>query len=345
MNPVTRAAMGVHYTLFKNIVRLFVTDPVSLDRLAIPMGKIRRRVGYIGSNRSPKRYLDAIQEALPEIGKEDTERVLGEFWLDHQRKFLSLFLVPRLTPRNVGDWVEFQGLEHLDEALQAGKGALLPYPHFGNERIHHVSIALKGYPMSVVSSEYVDYASASRAAKLDPVRKIHHVGFRGDSPRWMIQWLKKNGVLQIASTAEAGTKGIWVQILDKRLFLSSGWIRLAALTGARIVPSLIRHRPGDRHLLQVYPSFEIPSSVNSVEDMIGVARKFFDILEPEFRRHPGEIDWMTWLARCDESDQASNPSGGSNHNHDDKSMDLGSHHRFAVSGDRASAVGTQKPLA
>jgi lauroyl/myristoyl acyltransferase len=123
----------------------------------------------------------------------------------------------------------------------------------------------------------------------------------------MIQWLQKNGVLQIASTAESGTKGIWVRVLGKELYLSSGWIRLAALTGARIVPSLIHHRPGDRHLLQMYRSFEVPSSINSSEEMIEVARKFFEILEPEFRRYPGEIDWMTWLARCDESDRVPNP--------------------------------------
>jgi KDO2-lipid IV(A) lauroyltransferase len=192
-------------------------------------------------------------------------------------------------------------LEHLDAALEAGKGVILPYPHFGNERIHHISLALKGYRMSVVSSEYQDYAKASRAAKLDPVRRIHHIGFRGESPRWMIEWLAGNGVIQIASTAEAGNKGIWVQLMGKRLFLPSGWIRLAALSGAVVVPSLIHYRPGDRHLLQVYPGFPVPASVHSEEDLTKIASNFFHILEPEFYHHPGDIDWMTWLVRCEES--------------------------------------------
>jgi len=335
--------MGVHYTIFKNVVRWAVADPVSLDRLAKPLGMIRRRIGYIGRNRSPKRYLDAIQEASPGTSRSDADGILSEFWLNHQRKFLSLFLVPRLMPDNIQDWVEFRGLEHLDEALKAGKGALLPYPHFGDERIHHISIALRGYPLSVVSSDYADYASASRAAKLDPVRKIHPVGFRGDSPRWMIQWLRKNGILQIASTAESGTKGIWVRVLGKELYLPSGWIRLAALTGARIVPSLIRHRSGDRHLLQMYAPFVIPSSVKSSEEMIEVARRFFDILEPEFRRYPGEIDWMTWLARCDESDRISHPIPGSD-NYEVKPVDRGRHHHSGLPADHAASVGSQKPV-
>jgi KDO2-lipid IV(A) lauroyltransferase len=305
MNPLIRAAMGAYYTIFRTVFRTCITDPKGLDRLARPLGKMRRKIGYIGPNRSPERYLNAIQEALPDISPIVAANILNRFWLNHQRKFLSLFLVERLTPYNIDWWVEFQGLEHLDKALEAGKGVILPYPHFGNERIHHVGIALKGYRLSVVSSEYADYAAASRAAKLDPVRRIHHVGFRGTSPRWMVEWLEKNGVLQIASTAEAGAKGIIIQLLGRKLLLSSGWIRLAARTGAMIIPSLIRHRPGDRHLLKVYPSFQVDPSTKSQEETTEVAAKFFRLLEPEFRTHPGELDWMTWLVRCEETDSFS----------------------------------------
>jgi lauroyl/myristoyl acyltransferase len=303
VNPLTRAAMAVYYLTFQVVVRAAIHEPKGIDRLATPLGKIRRRIGYIGPNRSPRRYLDAIREALPNLSDSEAEEVLKTFWLNHQRKFLSLFLVPRLSSSNIDQWVEFQGLEHLDKALEAGKGVILPYPHFGNERIHHVSLALKGYHMSVVSSEYQDYAKASRAAKLDPVRRVHHVGFRGESPRWMMQWLKDNGVIQIASTAEAGSKGLWVGILKRKLYLPSGWIRLAAVTGAWVIPSLIHHRPNDRHLLQIYPGFQVPSSVRSTDDLTEVASNFFHILEPEFYKEPGDIDWMTWLVRCEESDQ------------------------------------------
>jgi lauroyl/myristoyl acyltransferase len=344
MNPLTRTAMGVYYTIFKGFFEIAVHSPRSLDRLAKPLGKIRRHVGYIGPNRSPEIYLKAILEALSDIDSSEAEEILSTFWLNHQRKFLSLFLVPRLTPDNIEDWVEFRGLEHLDEALKAGRGALLPYPHFGDERIHHVAIALRGYKLSVVSSEYADYAAASRAAKLDPVRRIHHVGFRGGSPRWMVDWLKDNGVLQIASTAEAGTKGIWVKVLDRKLYLSSGWIRLAARTGAKVVPSLIQHRPGDRHLLQVYPAFNVDPSVKSLEDMTTTAQRFFGILEPEFRRRPGEIDWMTWLVRCEESDLASTPNLTTGNHHENEPLDLSRYHHPGNSGNPPASVGAEEPV-
>ncbi len=345
MNPLTRAAMGAYYTIFRTLFRMLVSDPKSLDRLARPLGKIRRRIGYIGPNRSPERYLNAIQEALPDINLSEATTVLNTFWLNHQRKFLSLFLVERLTPDNIDRWVEFQGLEHLDKALETGKGVILPYPHFGNERIHHVGIALKGYRLSVVSSEYADYAAASRTAKLDPVRRIHHVGFRGDSPRWMIEWLKNNGVLQIASTAEAGAKGITLPLLGRELLLSSGWIRLAARTGALIIPSLIRHRPGDRHLLKVYPSFEVDPSTKSREDITAVAARFFRLLEPEFRTHPGELDWMTWLVRCEETGTIFQSMTKPESTHANQPLAVGSHHHRGNSDNPASSAAAEKPVA
>ncbi len=344
MNPLTRAAMGAYYTLFRTVFRIGITDPKGLDRLALPLGKIRRRIGYIGPNRSPERYLNAIQEALPDISQSQATTILNTFWLNHQRKFLSLFLVERLTPDNIDRWVEFQGLEHLDRALETGKGVILPYPHFGNERIHHVGIALKGYRLSVVSSEYVDYAAASRTAKLDPVRRIHHVGFRGGSPRWMVEWLKNNGVLQIASTAEAGAKGITLPLLGRELLLSSGWIRLAARTGALIVPSLIRHRSGDRHLLKIYPSFEVDPSTRSQEDLTAVAARLFRLLEPEFLTHPGELDWMTWLVRCEETDSISQPMTKRESNHANQPLAGGSHHHRPDVDNPTSAAAAKKPV-
>lgn len=336
MNPLIRAAMGAYYTLFRAVFRICITDPNGLDRLARPLGKIRRRIGYIGPNRSPERYLHAIREALPNISQSQANDILNAFWLNHQRKFLSLFLVERLTSNNIDQWVEFQGLEHLDKALENGKGVILPYPHFGNERIHHVGIALKGFKLSVVSSEYADYAAASRAAKLDPVRRIHHVGFRGDSPRWMVDWLKNNGVLQIASTAEAGPKGIILPLLGRKLLLSSGWIRLAARTGAMIIPSLIRHRSKDRHLLKIYPSFEVDPTTKFQQDITEVATRFFRILEPEFRTHPGELDWMTWLVRCEETDSVPQLMTKRKSNHANQPLAVSSHHSRGNSGNPAS---------
>ena len=101
----------------------------------------------------------------------------------------------------------------MDKSLVEGKGIVLAVPHIGNERFLHIALALMGYTISVVSSKYEDMSKAARDARLDASKGFHHVGFLSDSPRWMIKTLKEGNILQIATTAFGGPKGIKVDVL------------------------------------------------------------------------------------------------------------------------------------
>ncbi|MBI4831371.1 MAG: lipid A biosynthesis acyltransferase, partial [Candidatus Lindowbacteria bacterium] len=80
--------------------------------------------------------------------------MLKTFWRSHQKNFLELFIMPRLNSQTISRLATFEGLDHLDYALRQGKGAILAVPHFGNERFLHVALALKGYPINVLSAKY-----------------------------------------------------------------------------------------------------------------------------------------------------------------------------------------------
>jgi len=60
-------------------------------------------------------------------------------------------------------------------------------PHFGNVRLHHVALALAGYPISVVSGDYHMEPAFVRRMKLQYESRVHQVGFLTQGTAWMVE--------------------------------------------------------------------------------------------------------------------------------------------------------------
>lgn len=302
MHKIINFIRQIVYLLFASVVRIFggYSNFNSVFRIAKFTGFIRRYVGYVGGA-SRRDYLDAIAVSFPDNSPEEHCRILGDYWKEHQREFLELFMYSSMTSENISQLAVLQGKENLDAALSAGKGAVLPVPHFGNVRLLHYALALYGYPLSVVSSGYTDDPEIVRKYKLGETSKVQDVGFRGDNPKWVLEALQANNLIQIASTAEASNTGVEVEFMKRRLFLTSGWVRFAMLAEAPILPTYMVRGKDDRHTIVVEPPFPIVKGKSKPETIAKTAQAFFEHIEAVYRAYPGQIDWMSWQNRIREA--------------------------------------------
>lgn len=304
MNFVTRNIQDLHYAVFGGIVKLLggMRTPQKSYLLAQMLGTLRTRVGYIGPGWSRKKYLQTIRTIFPGIDNTKANALLKSYWVNHQKRFMELFLVKELTPENVDKVADFDGLEKLDEALARGRGVILPVPHIGNERLHHILLAVKGYPMAVISSSYDDHGSYARKIKIDASRRFHEVGHPGDS-LWLLKMLKENRILQVACDAEAGVNGVIVNFLGQKVYLPTGWVRLALMTGAAVFPSVLMRQKDHRHRLVVNPEFQITHNKDRSENLQRNVQRYMDRVSEIFHSRPDLIDWMSLTVRLEETKQ------------------------------------------
>ena len=302
MNPVFNNLRKSLYFVFDRIVGALggYEHFHRVFEIAEFTGALRNNLGYVGGS-SKKEYLHAIARSFPEKSPGDCNRILKDFWKEHQRIFLELFMYSEMKQDNIEHLVDFKGLHHLDRALARGGGAILPVPHFGNVRLLHYALALKGYPLAVVSSEYSDDPEIVRRFKLEETSQVQKVGFRGQNPKWIMAALKDNHLLQIASTAEAGAAGVEVDFLQRKLFLSSGWVRFALTTGALILPTYILRNPDNRQMVEILPELPLNEGKNRSETIRLTAASLLCLYEPIYRRNPHLIDWMSWMVRLKEA--------------------------------------------
>ena len=302
MNPILNTLRKSVYFSFHSIVRIFggYDNFRSVFKIAEVTASIRNHIGYVGGF-SKSEYLDAIAKSFPGLNSAEQKEILLNFWKEHQRIFLELFMYRSMNKENITKLVDFEGAENIEQALSEGKGAILPVPHFGNVRLLHYALALKGYPVSVVSSDYTDDPESVRKFKLDETSNVHEIGFRGQNPRWISEALKNNRLVQIASTAEAGNVGVEVEFLNRKLFCTSGWARLALMTGSPILPTYILRKKDMKQCITVMKPLEIASGSTKQEKIVKTAENLMRIYEKIYKENPGLIDWMSWMVRLREA--------------------------------------------
>ena len=304
MPPALNKLRQAVYLTFDKIVSLFggYKNFNSVFKIARFTGTIRNHIGYVGGA-SKRDYIKAIADSFPALSSPEHRKILADYWKDHQKMFLELFMYPQMTRDNIDHLVTIEGSENLESALADGNGAILPVPHIGNIRLLHYTLALKGYPLSVVSSGYSDDPQVVRRFKLKETSKVHDVGFRGQNPKWIIEALKDNHLIQIASTAEAGSAGVEVEFMNRKLFLTSGWVRLAVTTGSPILPAYIIRGKDNRHRIIVDPPFLLIKGKNRHETIMKTAQAFITHIEKACRTNPHLIDWMSWHNRLAEAEE------------------------------------------
>ncbi len=297
MNPLTRLARTAYYQFFATISKVLLPDTRRLFTLGAFLGRMRYHVGYVGKMRSKRWYLRYLREALPHLTERRRCEILKKFWIDHEKSFLELFLIPTLSRDNIDAFVQFDGLQILDDCLKAGKGVVLAVPHFGNSRLLHIALAIKGYPMNVISSRYEEASNRVQKILLGPSLKWHKVGHPDTSPRWMFNALKQNEILQISPTAFGASKGCWIEFLGGRTLVSSSPARLAISTGAPLVPAFIFRAPDDRHRIEIRPPLEIEQFDDRQRSIDAATAELMKTLEEYTTQYPDQFYWMWFVIR------------------------------------------------
>lgn len=302
MNSLAKLLQDLYYYCFSGAVKLLGGMRASQRsyKLAQFLGTWRANLGFYGPGWSKAKYLGTIKTILPEISDRQAAAILKAYWINHQKRFVELFLACELTPGNIDRLVDFEGLEHLDEALKKGRGIILPVPHVGNERLHHILLALRGYPVAVISSTYEDHGPFARKVKIEASQRFHEVGHPGDA-LWLLRMLKNNRVLQVACDAEADSSGVVANFFGQAVLLPTGWVRLALKTDAVVFPSSLLRQEDNRHRLIIRPQFELCRSGDRIEMLKDNVQRYMDIVSEFFRERPDLIDWMSLTVRLEES--------------------------------------------
>jgi Kdo2-lipid IVA lauroyltransferase/acyltransferase len=191
-------------------------------------------------------------------------------------------------------YVAFQGLEHLQEALSRGKGAILVTAHFGNFPLMLAKLGLEGYPVGVIIR---DPRHRPVARYLDRWRARYGVATVKDKPRWAsvkkaLGLLQSNGVLVVHIDVNVSDGGAFVPFFGQWVPTFRGPALLSLRTGAPLLPTFIRRIHGIHHRICIQPPLVIQSCGDREEDSWRLLWGLTRSAEAAIRENPDHWWWM-----------------------------------------------------
>ena len=187
--------------------------------------------------------------------------------------------------------VEFSGMEHIDKALERGRGVLLITGHTGNWELFALSVGAKIRPLAVVAKpmkkQYIDRL-------LEKIRNRHgnSVIYRDRAVREILTTLKLNGVVGIlVDQVVRPPHGVITQFLGRPAWTTRMPVKMALKSGAAIIPTFI-HREGERNIVTIHPEMELGTEGPRDERILRDTDRLNRYIEEQIIRFPTQWNWF-----------------------------------------------------
>lgn len=237
----------------------------------------------------PSQRENAILNMAQVLGRprEDVEvrrraRASFHYYAMYVADFLRL---PRLAPEDLESRFQFNGWEHLDRALEHGKGVIFISAHVGNWDLGAALFARKGYPVNVVAETFHpkkvnDLVQGHREAhgmKVIPLEK---------PAKKVISALRRNEILGLLIDRPDPEAGVLVRFFGGLTEVPAGAALLALKTGAKLISGIIVRNPDHTYSGFVDSRFEVDLTGDLTTDVKLLTQRIMDTMEEFIRQYP-----------------------------------------------------------
>ncbi|HET6159407.1 MAG TPA: lysophospholipid acyltransferase family protein [Dongiaceae bacterium] len=262
-----------------------------------------RILAHIPGRRAIKQTGKSIQAALGDIDQRRAEAIARD--LKAAVYELRMEDLRGWRPHGWNPKMVLEGEDHLRYALAGGRGAILwVAPFVFNSGPVKIVLHQKGYRLSHLSSPQHGYSDSCFGVEyLNRVRCIpedrhivQRIVFDRSAPttamRRMMRALKANEVVSIVASSTEGYELVKGPIFGGKLPVAVGAPRLAALTGAPLLPLFTVRDPKHGFRMVIEEPIAIDASRSSDERCIAAALEYFRRSEPWVRKFPEQ--WRAW---------------------------------------------------
>lgn len=232
--------------------------------------------------------LENIRVAFPDLLEVERVRIARASLRNLGLNFVEYSFLPWMTKRDAETRFEYLGLDVFEKALAQKKGVLLLTLHLGHGDLATAALALKGYPMVLVS----------KAFKLEWLNELwfgmrEKVGVKfipaRNSSYALLKSLKRGEAVIIPLDQFTGPPiGVRTTFFGKETGTAAGLAVMSERSGAPVVSVFTYRRPDGVHTIHFH---RIMPSAGPADR---VTQGFNDELESIVRKYPEQ--WM-WLHR------------------------------------------------
>ncbi len=231
---------------------------------------------------------------FPDWPENEITRVARRSAQNFGMSFCEFLHMGSASAREIRDYSDWDGLEHITDEFAGGHGVLLPTAHFGAWEVMGARAA-QDFGLTVVvrlTSNQALRAHIERVRAKIGVEMIH----KDEPARVSMKVLRQNRSIAIFADQHAGAHGLLLPVFDHLTRVHASPARLAIATRAPIIPTFgVRRTPwlGDgRVLITASPALHLDKNAPREAEVVRGTNYVTARTEAIIRAHPDQWLWM-----------------------------------------------------
>ena len=182
------------------------------------------------------------------------------------------------------------GWDAVDQALAAGRGAIVATGHIGNFELGGALLASRYSLLDVVKTQrngsfdnYLERLRHKRGIRTVPMRQ---------PGRSVLEQLRSGGLVSLLVDQDAGAAGVGTHFLGLPASTWPGAARFSIRTGCPVIPMAMRREGPGRHVLRISPSLDPSGLTDRPEDVAVYTARISSAVEEFIRQEPAQWFWV-----------------------------------------------------
>lgn len=213
-------------------------------------------------------------------------RQVRRAFASYARYWAESFRLPGTDPAALTAGMTWEGMEHLDGGIAAGRGVILALPHHGCWDFGGAWIASLGHAVAAVVEPIEPPELFAWFVALRRSLGMEVLALGPGAGSAVLRHLRANGVVALVSDRDLGGGGVGVEFFGERTTLPAGPATLALRSGAALVPSAVYYGGARGHHAVMRPPLDTARRGRLRDDVERVTQDLARELEDSIRRAP-----------------------------------------------------------
>jgi len=201
--------------------------------------------------------------------------------------FFEIISLTKVNRKYIDKHVEIVGAENLYKIKNHPDGVILLTAHFGNWELSGVVSALMGFPLIVLAREQNMKRLDNLLNRLRRSKGLIIVT-KGITIKYIVKALRGGKIIGMLGDQNAGKTGEQIEFFGRPAATAPGTARIAAKTGAFILPAFMARIRGPYHKLIIGE----PIGIKKGEDVRPYLERYNKLLEKYITTYPDQWLWL-----------------------------------------------------
>jgi lauroyl/myristoyl acyltransferase len=214
-------------------------------------------------------------------------RAVSRSYQSYARYYIETFRLPNLKKKNIDSKISVTGFEHIESALNKGKGVILALPHLGGWEWSGRWLIDQGHNLNAVVEKLDSPALFKMFVDLRKSYGVNVIPLDEKAGIAVQEALAKNEIVALLCDRDLQGNGVEVEFFGERTTVPAGPAFFALRTGAALVPLGTFFAKGiDHHETVVRPAINIQRIGSLRDDISRVAQELIHEIEKLIREKP-----------------------------------------------------------